>query len=187
MLTFSLVIYEGEQMLKLLIPFFCKCKGAECLLFLIWVVYGLFCIYSIDNSDSPSLVASYNRVVHCSLDLYWSFVEKTSVMQDPNPKWDHIFRWSVQIQIYPPHLKLLMTGDKVFTDLCLQWEPIQNGHRIRSSFQMKWKTRSSCQMKCTLRLDIPPSSDILWQRAELGHFQMKCTTRSTCEMKCTLR
>ena len=32
-----------------------------------------------------------------------------------------------------------------------------------------------------------PSSDILWQRAELGHFQMMCTTRSTCQMKCTLR
>ena len=38
---------------------------------------------------------------------------------------------------YTPHLKLSLPGDQVLADLCLQQEPIQNGHRIRSSFQMK--------------------------------------------------
>ena len=88
---------------------------------------------------------------------------------------------------YSPHLKLSVTGDQVLVDLCLQWEPIENGDRIRSCFHMKWKTRSTCQMKCTMRSDIPPSIDILWWRAELGHFQMKWTNRTTCQVKCTLR
>ena len=76
-----------------------------------------------------------------------------------------LFRWSVQLaqlvrwsaQIYPPHLKLSVTGDEVIADLCLQWEPIQYGHGIRSSLQMKCPSRWTCQMQCTMRSDIPPS------------------------------
>ena len=30
-----------------------------------------------------------------SLSRYWSFLEKTSLMQDPNPKWVQNFRWDV--------------------------------------------------------------------------------------------
>ena len=40
--------------------------------------------------------------------------------------------------------------------ICLQWEPIWNSHRIRSAFQMKCSTRSTCQMKCS---DIPPQCE----------------------------
>ena len=35
--------------------------------------------------------------------FYWSFVEKTSVMQDPNTKWAHIFRWNAyRDKMFPP-------------------------------------------------------------------------------------
>ena len=75
-----------------------------------------------------------------------------------------LFRWSAQLgqlvrwsaQIYFPHLKLSVRGDEVIADLCLQWESIRNSHEIRSSFQMKFPSRSTCQMKCTMRSDIPP-------------------------------
>ena len=33
-------------------------------------------------------------LINTFINLYWSFIEKTSVMQDPNPKWAHIFSWS---------------------------------------------------------------------------------------------
>ena len=58
----------------------------------------------------------------------------------------------------PPCFKLSVTGDEVIADLCLQWEPIWNGSGIRSSFQMKWPTRSICQMKCS---DIPPNNKMM--------------------------
>ena len=32
---------------------------------------------------------------------FWSFIEKTSVKQESNLKWVHIFRWSVQIRCPP--------------------------------------------------------------------------------------
>ena len=97
-----------------------------------------------------------------------------------------VFRWSVQLgqlvgwsaQIYPPHLKLSMTGDEVIADQCLQWDPIQNGHGIRSSFQMKCPTRLICQIKCTLRSDIPPK--IRWHVYRRMSFSDEVFTFTCC-------
>ena len=59
-----------------------------------------------------------------------------------------------------PPMKLPVTAEQLLPDLCLQWEPIQNSHRIRSTFQMKCSTRSTCQMKCSY---IPPIWNCQWQ------------------------
>ena len=48
---------------------------------------------------------------------HWSFIEKTSVMQDPNPKYFHMKCTDSYI---PPHTKLLVTADQALPDLCLQ-------------------------------------------------------------------
>ena len=59
-------------------------------------------------------------VVKVLFFTFQSFVEETSVMQGPNPKWAHILRWSVHSdQMYP---------------LC-KWHLVAKS-RIRSSFQM---------------------------------------------------
>ena len=77
----------------------------------------------------------------------WSFIEKVSVMQDPDPKWVHIFRWSVQIQIYPPCKTVSASRSSIAWSMS----------SVRA--HLKWST---CQMKCT-DSDILPIWNSQWQ------------------------
>ena len=101
-----------------------------------------------------------------------------------------------------PPMKLPVTADQLLPHLCLQWEPIWNSHRIRSTFQMKCSTRSTCQMKCSdiaphLKLSVTGDEVVAdlclqWEPIWNSHgirssFQMKCPSRSTFQMKCTMR
>ena len=81
--------------------------------------------------------------------LHWSMSSMRA-----HSKWSaelgQVFRQGVPSDELTPHMKLSVTADQVFTDLCLQWEPIQNGSRIRSSFQTR----------CTLRWADPPHETV---------------------------
>ena len=76
-----------------------------------------------------------------------------------------LVRWSTQIscQIYPQYKMMCTDG------------------RIRSSFQMKCSTRSTCQMKCS---DIPPKNKMTCTDGGIrSSFRWSVQTRSTCQMK----
>ena len=97
----------------------------------------------------------WQQIKYCLIYVFSESPFKQSTFQ---------MKWMLRFRYTPPHLKLSVTGDQVLADLCLQWEPIWNGHGIRSSSQRKWTTRSTCQMKCTLRPDIPPIWNCHWQQ-----------------------
>ena len=91
--------------------------------------------------------------------LVWS--KETSVMTTPKHLGTQIFRWSVQIQIYP------QVSDEVHTETQIfKWSvQIQIYPPI-----FRW----SAQMKCTLRHKF---SVEVFRFRYTPHFQMKCTLR----------
>ena len=85
--------------------------------------YLLHWAHGIEDTDTLDIDEHYYLLVLSYVirkDLLWSKAWNSKCVQ--------IFRWSVQIRC-TPHLKLPVTGDQVCSDLCLQWEPIQNGCR----------------------------------------------------------
>ena len=112
---------------------------------------------------------------------------------DPISKWVHIFRWSVQIQIYSPAFRWSEQCSQLFR-WSAHWDPnpkwVQISDDLPPYIQMKWTTWSTFQMKCTLRSKSEMSSYFQVKCSDsdiLPHVQMKWTTWSTFQMKCTLR
>ena len=104
-------------------------------------------------------------------------------------KWVQIFRWSTQISshVYPPTQNCQWQEIKSSLIYVINESPFKTDGGIRSSFQMKCTTRSTCQMKYPDKLsDIPPQNKMMCTDSRIrSSFQMKCPTRSTCHMKCS--
>ena len=126
-------------------------------------------------------------------------VLRWSAHWDPNLKWVHIFRWSVQLQIYPPwncqwqqinYCLIYVFNESPFKTVT------ELGQLFRWSVQLGQLVRWSAQIYPHVKLSVTGAAVItdlclqwepIWNGCGIrSSFQMKCPSRSTCQMKCTM-
>ena len=96
------------------------------------------CNISRHSSHLSVVVLAVHRLYETLMIIGLMWSKKTSLITTPKHLGAQIFRWTLR---YTPH--------------------------FQSTFQMKWavgRIRSSFQMRCTLRSDIPPNWNCQWQQ-----------------------